>query len=350
MPQRRLIPTIVLGLLAALAVYVFLLRGPDAADAFHGTLLDPPVPAEDFTLSSIRGPVTLEDLRGRIAVLFFGYTSCPDDCPLTLDHLARTLEALGDASSRVRVVMITVDPERDSPAEMQRYVSSFHPDFLGLSGGPRVLQEVAEAYGIYHEPASASATGAGEERRMEHSTTATVVGPEGRIRLLWPFGLTPEEMAGDLRELLAGSGAGAGGGGPSGPRLSLEDPWARPMALPEEGPGGERAFEVNSAAYMRIRNDGDGGDVLLAASTPAARAVELHRTRMEDGVMRMRQVDSISLPGGRVTSLEPGGLHMMLLGLTRSLAAEDTILFRLDFRHQGRVELRVPVSVAGGER
>lgn len=348
MTWRRLIPTIVLGLLAALAVYVFFFCGPDPADAFHGTLLEPPVPAEDFTLSSFRGPVTLDDLRGRIAVLFFGYTSCPDDCPLTLDHLARTLEMLGDASSRVRVVMITVDPERDSPAEMHQYVSSFHPDFLGLSGEPRALQEVAEAYGVYHEPGPAPGTAAGEGRRMEHSTTVTVVDPEGRIRLLWPFGLTPEEMAGDLRELLAGSGAGAGEAGPAGPRLSLDDPWARPMVLPEEGPGGERAFEVNSAAYMRIRNEGDGGDVLLAASTPAARAVELHRTRMEEGIMRMRQVNSIPLPGGRVTALEPGGLHMMLLGLTRSLAVGDTILLRLHFRHQGRVELEVPVSVAGG--
>lgn len=165
----------------------------------HGTLLEPPLPAADFTLTSDAGPVRLSDLRGKVVVLFFGYTLCPDVCPTTMVRLGQAMELLGKDAERVQVVMISVDPERDTPEKLGQYARAFHPSFLGLTGTREEVDAVASAYGIYHAKAEgSSATG----YLVDHTATTTVLDRGGGIRLLWPFEVPAEDLAADLRIML----------------------------------------------------------------------------------------------------------------------------------------------------
>ncbi len=124
--------------------------------------------------------------------------------------------------------------------------------------------------------------------------------------------------------------------------LAAFDPWVRAAIVPEIGPDSARP-PVNSAAYLAIRNAGDAGDALVAASSPAASAVEIHEVSMRDDVMRMRQVDSVAVPAGGEAVLEPGGYHIMLIGLIDPLVKGDTVALTLRFRSGRELDLRAPV-------
>lgn len=165
----------------------------------HGTLIEPPIPAADFTLTSADGPVRLEDMRGKVVVLFFGYTFCPDVCPTTMVRLGQAMELLGDDAERVQVVMVTVDPERDTPERLAQYVRAFHPSFLGLTGTEEEINAVAATYGIYHAKAEGSEA---TNYLVDHTSTVTVIDRNGGVRLLWPFDVPAEGYANDLRALL----------------------------------------------------------------------------------------------------------------------------------------------------
>ena len=173
----------------------------DAPPAFHGTLLEPPMPVPDFTLASADGPVAKSDLRGRLAVLVFGFTHCPMICPTTLARAASALEALGPGAQEVEVVMITVDPERDTPERMQEYAGAFSPDFLGLTGTQEEIADVAAAFGVFHGRSEEPAPTAGGYL-VDHTTSVTVLDREGRARLMWAFGTETEHMVSDLRQLI----------------------------------------------------------------------------------------------------------------------------------------------------
>lgn len=160
-----------------------------------GTLLDPPLPAPDFTLTSAAGPVSLADLKGKAVVLFFGYTSCPDVCPTTMARLAQAMPSLGAAAEKVQVVMISVDPETDTPEVIDRYVKAFHPSFLGLTGTPDEVATVASSFWVHH------AKGEGHEAMVDHTSTLLVLDKEGGTRLLMPSEVDAEEMARALRTL-----------------------------------------------------------------------------------------------------------------------------------------------------
>jgi protein SCO1/2 len=144
-------------------------------------------PAPDFTLTDGDGrPFTLSAQRGRTLALFFGYTHCPDVCPATLSALAVAKRRLH--GTPFAAVFVTVDPQRDTPAVVKRYVRLFDPDFVGLTGTPAELEPVYRAYHVYHaqQPAGGSANG----YLVAHSSTVTLIGPNGRIRgsALWNDG------------------------------------------------------------------------------------------------------------------------------------------------------------------
>lgn len=170
----------------------------------NGSLIQPPMPATrvDVTLMSTEGPVRLDEFRGRHTALFFGYTHCPDVCPMTLARMARAMEVLGpDAAERVRVVMITVDPERDTPERMARYARRFNPSFLGLSGERDAIDRVASAYGIFHAKAGSDGGPSGGYY-VDHTASILVLDPKGRIRMMLGQDLTGEEIAADLAWLV----------------------------------------------------------------------------------------------------------------------------------------------------
>ncbi|MCS7050798.1 MAG: SCO family protein [Thermomicrobium sp.] len=166
----------------------------------NGMLLDPPqdIPAVQLDGSDGRRHA-LTDFRGKVTVVFFGYTHCPDVCPTTASTMARARAALGDQADRVQLVFVSVDPERDTPERLASYLAKYDADFLGLTGDELVLQQLASAFGVhYAKVESSSALG----YLVEHTASSFVLDTEGRLRAVLPFGLTPEQVASDLRTML----------------------------------------------------------------------------------------------------------------------------------------------------
>lgn len=142
----------------------------------------------------------LEDFRGRVVVLAFGYLQCPNFCPTTLAKLAEVRRLLGTDGERVQVLFVTLDPERDSATMLKAYVTAFAPGFLGLRPEGPALTAVAREFRVFYEKVPG---GQADSYSIDHSTSLRVVDAAGRIRLRMPDQLTPPQMADDLRRLLA---------------------------------------------------------------------------------------------------------------------------------------------------
>jgi protein SCO1 len=167
----------------------------------HGTAFDPNTPAPNFTLEEARNKqVQLSDFRGKVVLLYFGYTYCPDICPTTLATLARARDSLGADASKVQVIMITVDPQRDTPDRLTSYVQKFDPSFIGLTGTLEQLQPIASSYGIYFQ---AEAPGSGSNGyTVDHTAAVTAIDAQGNRRLLESYGLTSDQVAADIRSIM----------------------------------------------------------------------------------------------------------------------------------------------------
>ena len=167
---------------------------------FHGLVIQSPPPLSNFTLTANNGQETsLLDFRGKLVVLYFGYRFCPDVCPATMVELKRMMAELGRNAKDVQVIMISVDPERDTPEKLGEYVTQFHPSFIGLTGSEDDLLGVTTQLGIFYQKHEGTpATG----YLIDHTATVSVLDENGRLRLVFPFGTTGEDMAADLRHLL----------------------------------------------------------------------------------------------------------------------------------------------------
>jgi protein SCO1/2 len=139
----------------------------------------------------------LADFRGKAVVLFFGFTHCPDVCPTTLADLAGVMKTLGADADRVQVVFVTVDPERDTPQDLDNYVHAFSPRFIALRGDPAATQRVATEFMIYFEKRKQ-----GDTYTVDHSAQSYVLDPEGRLRLLVRQDRLAEDLPHDLRVIL----------------------------------------------------------------------------------------------------------------------------------------------------
>lgn len=168
--------------------------------AYQGSLIEPPLPTTDFSLQQADGTIfRLSDQQGKLVLLYFGYTYCPDVCPTTLYDLAKAKERLGKDASKIQVVMVTVDPERDAPDHLERYVTTFDPSFIGLTGDITKLESIWNDFGIYRKKNEiAGAAG----YLVDHNTRVYVIDKKGDLRLTFPFGMAFEAMVDDLAHLL----------------------------------------------------------------------------------------------------------------------------------------------------
>ncbi len=196
---KRLILQLGIGLLIGLLIvagYAWLAR----SYTYQGSLIDPPVPAADFSLPAGEGTIfTLAEQRGKVVLLFFGYTHCPDVCPTTLYDFQKIKARLGERADDVRFVFITVDPERDSVDALHQYVTTFDPEFIALSGDFAQLEAVWQAYGVFRQKQEVGDAGG---YTMDHTARIYVVDAQGNLRLTFPFGMAAEAMADDLIHLL----------------------------------------------------------------------------------------------------------------------------------------------------
>ncbi len=172
----------------------------EATHEFAGAVLESPEPLPDFTLMSADGPVSLSDFRGQYVFLYFGYMFCPDFCPTTMAKLAEVHRELGDDAERMQVVMISVDPERDTPDALAKYAAAFNPTFVGITGAKEEIDLVGEPFGLFYERHEGSAaTG----YLVDHSTRTYLIGPDGRALVAYPHDASAEAIMADLRWLLS---------------------------------------------------------------------------------------------------------------------------------------------------
>lgn len=154
----------------------------------------------DFHLTDHNGrPRTLADFRGKVVVIFFGYTHCPDMCPTALAELAQTLKRLGEESGRVQVLFITVDPERDTQKVLAQYVPAFEPRFLGLRGDPATTAKVADEYKVFFAVQKPNASG---NYTVDHTAAIYLIDRQGRPRLYVGGGRTVDGLVHDMKLLL----------------------------------------------------------------------------------------------------------------------------------------------------
>ncbi len=189
----------ILSLLAVgAAVLIFVLNRPVS---FRGTSYGEPYPqAAEIELTKLNGETfRLSDQKGKIVLLFFGYTSCPDVCPTTLAELNQVMGELGDKTRQVQVVFVSVDPERDTPEKIQEYVAHFNENFIGLTGSSDDLQVIWDNYGVFRERVeSASAFG----YIINHTARTYLIDQNGNLRLSYGFQTPVEDMVHDIEILL----------------------------------------------------------------------------------------------------------------------------------------------------
>ena len=180
----------ILVLLITVAAVVYTTSKP----SFRGSVITPPWSAPDIKLTDHNGhPFMLSSQRGKVVLLFFGYTNCPDECPLTMAHLKLAMESLGKRSQDVQVAMITTDPVRDTPQALKDFMAHFDPSFLGLTGSPGDLQRAWRDYGVSVEAGGES-----------HSIFLYVIDPAGNVRETFLPDAEPNQIAADVGLLLKG--------------------------------------------------------------------------------------------------------------------------------------------------
>ena len=156
---------------------------------------------KDFSLVDPDGKVrTLADFKGKVVVMFFGYTQCPDICPTTLTEMQQVMTILGPQSDKVQVLFVTVDPERDTAAILKQYVPAFDPRFLGLRPtDDAALEKIGKDFKIYYKKVPGNSPGS---YTMDHTAGSYAFDPDGRLRLYIKHAQGPETLAHDLKELL----------------------------------------------------------------------------------------------------------------------------------------------------
>ncbi|MCS7059441.1 MAG: SCO family protein [Meiothermus sp.] len=173
----------------------------------YGTrLLNPrPVDALDFSLTAHDGRRrSLRDFEGKVVLIFFGFVNCPDVCPTTLLELSKVYKALTPAErERVQVLLISVDPERDTLERLASYVTFFDPSFIGLTGSPEEIAAVAKKYGVFYQKSNIKSP---TEYNVDHTATVFALDPRGNLRLIYGSGKAAEtdRVVRDVRWLLRG--------------------------------------------------------------------------------------------------------------------------------------------------
>ena len=174
-----------------------------AGTRLHGSLYDPPGLAPELDLIDTAGePFHLEALRDTVVLVYFGYTQCPDECPLTLANVRWAVDQLGSLSARLAMVLVTVDPANDSPQVLRAYLDRFDPHFIGLHGSDEQLSQARLAYGVL---AATPDTGH-EHSEVIHGTRLYLIDPQGRLVTSYDMSVPKEDILDDVRALLeAGS-------------------------------------------------------------------------------------------------------------------------------------------------
>jgi protein SCO1/2 len=187
-------------LLAMLAL-VAGLAGCTQKQSFRSTDITGADFGKGFTLTDHNGvPRTLPDFKGKVVVMFFGFTHCPDVCPTTLAAMKEAMKRLGADAERVQVLLVTVDPERDTPEVLKQYVTAFDPRFLGLTGDAQAIARTTREFKVIAQKNPGPDP---QNYTMDHSAGTYLFDAQGRLRLFMGYGQGPDVLVHDVRALLA---------------------------------------------------------------------------------------------------------------------------------------------------
>lgn len=183
--RRFILPLVAVVAVVAGLTAGYLLEGEKEVKGFPGL-------GGDFQLESAEGPVSLADFRDQVVVLYFGYVSCPDACPMTMGKVSAALQKMEpEQRERVRVVLISIDPERDTPEMMADYTSFFGDEFVGLTGSPQEIDKVARSYHVLYQRVEMPSSGMGYT--VDHTSNTFIIAPGGVVRFIVSHGSGYEE-------------------------------------------------------------------------------------------------------------------------------------------------------------
>lgn len=313
---------------------------PDALP-LKGTVPFAPLEKVDFVLTDTHGDAYdfRRETDGRIALLFFGYTYCPDICPIHMATLAAALRQLPEAvRSRITTVFVTVDPARDTPERLQGWLAAFDSTFVGLSGSDGDVAEALAFYG-YHAPETS-----GEEvgYTVGHPALIYAFAPDNLGRAMYGPETPQAVWVHDLT-LLAGHDWSGSEGTATAPADT--PPAAEAGGIQVLDPVVPRPPTATTTAfYFTLRNTGTVADTLLGLSADVAERATLHDMVLSGNVMRMAPLEGgIPLEPGATVRLEPGARHGMLEGLLGLPEPGGTVTVVLHFARAG--EVAVPARV-----
>ncbi|GLQ07978.1 SCO family protein [Sneathiella chinensis] len=190
---------VIVGLTIAALVFTGVLSGPGQKSR-SGIIAGAPQIGGPFELVNHKGEtVTDKDFQGKMMLVFFGYTFCPDVCPTEMQTFVQTLDLLGEDADQVTPVFITVDPERDSVDVVREFVAAFHPAIVGLTGTPEQITQVKKQYRAYGQKANSEDK---EYYLVDHTSFTYLMGRDGSLSTVFSYGTTAEEMAKVIREQL----------------------------------------------------------------------------------------------------------------------------------------------------
>jgi protein SCO1/2 len=194
--------TVMPSRLIALALVALLAACRPSVQPFNNVDITGASYAREFALTDHTGVRrTLADYRGKVVVVFFGFTHCPDVCPTTMAEMAEVKRRLGKDGERLQVIFITVDPERDTTGLLAQYVPSFDPSFVGLTGTPEEIARTAKEFKVFYQKVP---TGKAGSYTVDHTAASFVFDPQGRLRLYVKYQQNPDLVVADIKQLLAG--------------------------------------------------------------------------------------------------------------------------------------------------
>jgi protein SCO1/2 len=322
---------------------------------FHGAALPAPIAKPAFTLTDFNGqPFDFaRETNGKVALLFFGYTHCPDVCPLHMANIAAVLKEMPwEERSYVRVVFVTTDPDRDTPQRLKEWLANFDPAFVGLTGTRDELARVQASLGLA-SPQREYASADSANYYVGHAAQVYAFARDGNAYLVYPFGIRQEDWANDLPKL-ARDATGDGIRREIAAAVQARTQAVVPSSVAPANDGSGRVTvtqaliaeppsQSEAALYLAFRNETAQEDTLLAVAGDVAVRAELHDSMAEGAMRTMSALRGVPLPARAETKLAPGGRHVMLLNLRRALAAGDTATLFLSLARGGAVKVTATV-------
>jgi len=341
-----------LSLIAIACAVLVACSGERAATQFRGVALPTPLAKPSLTLTDLNGqPYDFAGAtRDKVALLFFGYTHCPDVCPLHMANIAAVLKRMSaEDRARVVTVFVTTDPQRDTPDRLREWLANFDPSFVGLTGTKEELARAQQSVGLgeaFKEYANADSA----NYFVQHGAQVFAFARDGIAYTIYPFGIRQEDWANDLPKLVRYAS-----GAEIRRDLAAQAKAGQLNVAPQQTAAPASAFVISkavvaepvsqdeAAAYLTFTNGTAQEDTLVAIAADLAVQAQVHGTMGEGEGRHMMPKPSVVIPAGGEVKLTPGGDHIMLFQLRRKVVAGDTVTLYLSFVRVGAVQLRAPV-------